>query len=84
MINIELTQVEVNFIRALLEKEPLVQVAIEDGLTTGECYTRRTLVALLDKFPYRKTTTAEREEAYKAVDVEPLDTFTRKIVNLTW
>ena len=78
-MTIELTQVEVNLIRLLLENDPLVKSVIEDGLSTGHLYTRRVLCVLLEKFPYRETTEEEREASYKEVGVAPNDQFTRAI-----
>jgi hypothetical protein len=78
-MTIELTQVEVNFIRGLIQREPSVQRVLEDGMSTGDLYRHRVIVALLEKLPHRETTVEEREESYKEVGVTPNDQFTRAI-----
>jgi hypothetical protein len=77
---IELTQVEVNMIRLALRADPLVSpTTTDDGLSTGNLYARRVLLAILEKLPNRATTTEEREASYKEVGVTPNDQFTRAI-----
>jgi len=57
LIEVKLTQIELNFIRLLLEKEPLVQTVLEENMSTGELHRHRVLKALLEKLPpYRETT----------------------------
>jgi len=83
-MTIELTQIELNIIRLLLEREPLAQAVLEENMSTGELYRHRVLKALLEKLPpYRETTAEEREASYKAVGVTPLDHFTRCINNIS-
>jgi hypothetical protein len=79
-MTIELTQVEVNMIRLALSVNPLVsQTTTEDGLSTGNRYQRRVLLAIIEKLPHRDTTKEEREASYKEVGVTPNDQFTRAI-----
>ncbi len=70
-----------NFIRAAIKKEPLAQVVLEDGLSTGDLYRHRVMAGPLEKLPNRETTTEEREAAYKEVGVTPLDDFINGINN---
>jgi len=77
---IELSQVEVNVIYLALSANSLVQpMTIEDGMATGHRYTRRVLLAILNKLPYRDTTLEEREASYKEVGVTPNDHYLRAI-----
>lgn len=79
-MTIELTQVEVNMIRLTISANLLVSPSTtEEGLNTGDLYTRRVLLAILEKLPHRETTTEEREALYKQVGVTPNDRFTRAI-----
>lgn len=79
-VELKLTQVEVNFIYLLLKREPLVQTTTEEGLSTGDAYRHRVLVALLEKLPYRETTEEERGASYKEVGVTPIDAYLRPIM----
>jgi hypothetical protein len=79
-MTVELSQVEVNLIHLALNTNPLVQpMTTEEGMSTGEKYSRRVLLAILNKLSYRETTEEEREATYKEVGVTPNDQFTRAI-----
>jgi hypothetical protein len=79
-MTIELTQVEVNIILLALGANPLASPSItEEGLSTGNLYQRRVLLAIIEKLPHRETTVEEREASYKEVGVKPNDVFTRAI-----
>jgi hypothetical protein len=79
-MTIELTQVEVNMIHLALGANPLASPSItEEGLSTGNLYERRVLLAIMEKLPYRESTEEDREASYKEVGVKPNDIFTRAI-----
>jgi hypothetical protein len=79
---IELSQVEVNLIHLAISANPLVHPMVtEEGMGTGQRYTRRVLLAILNKLPSHDATPEEREASYKEVGVTPNDEHLRAIRN---